>query len=288
MNVMEKIIKNEQNSKVGFVKQNRIEQRFAELKKENKKAFITYVTACFPDYEHTIEILFSQEKAGVDVVELGVPFSDPIADGPVIQSASFEAIQKGANLVKTFECVKQAREKGLKMPIIFMLYYNTICFYGIENFIKKCNEVGVDGIIVPDLPFEEQDDLQRAIDKNSKDKTIIIQLVSPVSRDRMDMILKDARGFVYCVSSMGVTGQGGNFHREVSNYLESVKEKTDIPVMLGFGIRTFDDISKLIDKVDGAIVGTHFIEVLRENDFSVDEAYKYSKEFKDALDLAVK
>ena len=174
------------------------------------------------------------------------------------------------------------------MPIIFMLYYNTICFYGIENFIKKCNEVGVDGIIVPDLPFEEQDDLQRAIDKNSKDKTIIIQLVSPVSRDRMDMILKDARGFVYCVSSMGVTGQGGNFHREVSNYLESVKEKTDIPVMLGFGIRTFDDISKLIDKVDGAIVGTHFIEVLRENDFSVDEAYKYSKEFKDALDLAVK
>ena len=102
------------------------------------------------------------------------------------------------------------------------------------------------------------------------------------------MILKDARGFVYCVSSMGVTGQGGNFHREVSNYLESVKEKTDIPVMLGFGIRTFDDISKLIDKVDGAIVGTHFIEVLRENDFSVDEAYKYSKEFKDALDLAVK
>ncbi|SES01486.1 tryptophan synthase subunit alpha [Lachnobacterium bovis] len=285
MNNMESIITN----KIGKNEsKNRIEKCFENLKNENKKAFITYVTAGYPDYETTKQILFSQEKAGVDLIELGIPFSDPIADGPVIQKASFDAIQKGANLIKTFECLKEVRKQGLKIPVIFMLYYNTIYFCGLEKFVKMCVDAGVDGVIVPDLPFEEQDELQNEIDKYAKNKIFIIQLVSPISKNRMDMILNNAKGFVYCVSSMGVTGQNADFYNEVEDYLETVKNKTSIPIALGFGIRKYDDVEKIIDKVDGVIVGTRLIEVLMENDFSVSEAYEYSKKFKDTLEMKIK
>ena len=261
--------------------ENRIEARLRTLQEKKEKAFITYITAGLPNLEKTKELIKAQEEAGCDIVELGIPFSDPIADGPVIQQASFEAIQNGASLKKIFVCMEELRAEGLQMPVVFMMYYNTVMHYGIREFAKKCQEVGVDGLIIPDLPFEEQDELKEALGKD--DRTILLQLVSPVSKERVPMILENARGFVYCVSSMGVTGQSANFHKEVMNYLTYVKEQSKIPVMMGFGIRTAADVASMKDMIDGAIVGSHFIELLRESGFRAEAASEYIRNFKKEL-----
>ena len=257
---------------------NRIEERMALLKQKNEKAFITYITAGLPDPEGTKALIRAQEEAGVDVVELGIPFSDPIADGPVIQAASYQSICRGTNLKMVFRLMEEIRKEGVAIPVVFMMYYNTILNYGIEAFAAKCHEAGVDGLIVPDLPFEEQDALQAALDK--EDGAILIQLVSPVSGDRIPMILEHARGFVYCVSSMGVTGQAGTFHKEVLNYLSKVKAVSKIPVMMGFGIRTPEDIAPMRDLIDGAIVGSHLIRLLEQSDYSIQAAKDYCSNFK--------
>jgi tryptophan synthase alpha chain len=212
---------------------NRIEERLAALKEEGKKAFITYTTAGLPDYDTTKKIMSAQEKAGIDIMEIGVPFSDPIADGPVIQDASFKAIQNGASLEGTFTMMGEVRKAGLNSPVVFMLYYNTVYHYGVENFVNKCIENGVDGLIIPDLPFEEQGEIKDVLAKNEK-SPILIQLVSPVSKGRIPMLLENARGFVYCVSQMGVTGKGANFHSQIREYLTEVKKESKIPVMMGF------------------------------------------------------
>lgn len=260
---------------------NRIEARMQELKENKAKAFITYITAGLPDLNATKEILKAQERGGCDVVELGVPFSDPVADGPVIQDASYRAICGGVNLKKIFAMLEEARGEGLKVPIIFMMYYNTVLHYGIEAFVKKCNEVGVDGLIIPDLPFEEQEEIRQYLDLS--DQTILIQLVSPVSAERIPKLLDGARGFVYCVSSMGVTGQGADFHKEVKSYLKKVKDVSKIPVMMGFGISTAEDVEPMKDLIDGAIVGSHFIQLMEQNNFEPQAAEDYCREFKTAL-----
>lgn len=260
---------------------NRIEERMNQLKERGEKAFITYITAGLPDLEHTKAIIRAQQEAGVDVIELGVPFSDPVADGPVIQDASYEAICGGTTLKKIFVTMKEMRKDGITVPIVFMMYYNTILHYGVEEFAKKCAEVGVDGLIIPDLPFEEQEELSNCL--AGQETTILIQLVSPVSGRRIPMILKNARGFVYCVSSMGVTGQGADFHKEVISYLKKVKEVAEIPVMMGFGIRTAEDVQPMKDIIDGAIVGSHFITLMRENNYSTEAAKEYCSTFKKTL-----
>lgn len=257
---------------------NRIEEKLAQLKSKQEKAFITYLTAGLPDMEKTKAIVKAQETAGTDIVEIGVPFSDPIADGPVIQQASYESILGGTNIHKCFSAVEELRAEGCGLPIIFMLYYNTVCHYGVEKFVEKCRAVGVDGLIIPDLPLEEQDELRALLD--GQDETILIQLVSPVSKQRVPEILKDARGFVYCVSSMGVTGQSGSFHREIINYLADVKAQSPIPVMMGFGITKAADIAPMKDSIDGAIVGSHFINLMRENGFAPEAAAEYCSTFK--------
>ena len=256
---------------------NRIESRLEHLKEENKKAFITYVTAGLPDMDTTKRIIKAQEEAGTSIIELGVPFSDPIADGPVIQEASYEAILGGANLEKTFSCVKELREEGVEIPIVFMMYYNTVLHYGLEEFAKTCNATGVDGLIIPDLPFEEQSELMDELEKY--DATILLQLISPVSGERIPKILENARGFVYCVSSMGVTGQSADFHKEIINYLKNVKAISKIPVMMGFGIRTAGDVEPMKEYIDGAIVGTHFINILRESNFDTRVVKEYCSSF---------
>lgn len=263
---------------------NRIEQTLAELQERGEKAFITYITAGLPDYGRTEALIRAQAEAGVDIIELGIPFSDPVADGPVIQAASYDAIQGGATLEKTFLCMEEMRRSGVRIPIIFMMYYNTVLHYGVEAFAVRCAKAGVDGVIVPDLPYEEQEELKRALlSAEGGSETLLIQLVSPVSGARVPMILKEARGFVYCVSSMGVTGQGGDFHREVVSYLSRVKEQSDIPVMMGFGICSAADVAPMKHVVDGVIVGTHFIKLLRENDFDTDVAAQYCSTFKREL-----
>lgn len=260
---------------------NRIEAKLEQLKKKKEKAFITYLTAGLPDMEKTKAVIKAQEAAGTDIAEIGVPFSDPIADGPVIQQASYESILGGTNIHACFAAVEELRAEGCELPLIFMLYYNTICHYGVEKFVERCREAGVDGLIVPDLPLEEQEEIKAAL--NGQDETILIQLVSPVSGQRVQKILKDARGFVYCVSSMGVTGQSGSFHKEVLHYLADVKAKSRIPVMMGFGITQASDIAPMKDFIDGAIVGSHFISLLRENDFAPEAAAAYCSAFKSEL-----
>ncbi len=260
---------------------NRIEEKMSLLQQKGEKAFITYVTAGLPDIETTKALIRAQEAAGTDVIELGVPFSDPIADGPVIQQASFEAIQNGMTLDKAFACMEDIRAEGAQIPIIFMLYYNTVMHCGIQNFVDRCRAVGVDGLIIPDLPYEEQDDMNAAL--AGQDDTILIQLVSPISAQRIPMILEHARGFVYCVSSMGVTGQAADFHKEVVRYLTDVKRQSQIPVMMGFGIRTAADVAPMKDIIDGAIVGSHFIELLRASNYSPAAAAEYCSTFKNDL-----
>lgn len=261
---------------------NRIEERLAALKEEGKKAFITYTTAGLPDYDTTKKIMFAQERAGVDIMEIGVPFSDPIADGPVIQNASYNAILGGASLEGIFDMMGEVRESGLNTPVVFMLYYNTVYHYGLENFVDKCIENGIDGLIIPDLPFEEQGELKEVL-VGKEASPILIQLVSPVSKDRIPMLLDGARGFVYCVSQMGVTGKGANFHSQIREYLTEVKKESKIPVMMGFGIRTASDVAPLEDIIDGAIVGSHFIKLLEKSNFSEDAVIEYITTFKKEL-----
>ncbi|MCR4842873.1 MAG: tryptophan synthase subunit alpha [Eubacterium sp.] len=257
---------------------NRIEQRMQELSAKGEKAFITYQTAGLPDMGRCVEVMKAIEEAGVDVIELGVPFSDPIADGPVIQDASFRSIQKGTTLVSTFEAVEKARGEGLNVPIIFMLYYNTVMYYGVEKFVERCREVGVDGIIIPDLPLEEQGEIKGYLE--GADSPIMIELVSPVSAERIPKIVKGAKGFIYCVSAMGVTGQSGSFYGTINQYLQDVKDAADIPVMMGFGIRTAEDIAPMKGIIDGAIVGSHFINIMEESAYDVNVARDYVSTFK--------
>ncbi|PXV93668.1 tryptophan synthase alpha chain [Lachnotalea glycerini] len=259
---------------------NRIEKRLQELKIENKKALITYMTAGLPSLQGTKDIILAQDEAGCDVIELGVPFSDPVADGPVIQDASFKAIQLGVNLKKVFTIVENVRKES-QIPIVLMLYYNTILYYGVKAFVERCIGVGVDGLIIPDLPFEEQGEINEFLGK--EEAPILIQLVSPVSKNRIPKILEHARGFVYCVSSMGVTGQDASFHKNIIDYLKQVKNESRIPVMMGFGIRTAKDVEPMKHIIDGVIVGSYFIQLMEENDYQIDKIKEYCKSFKKQL-----
>ena len=261
--------------------ENRIEQRMQQLQEKGEKAFITYMTAGLPSMEGCKELIKAQEQAGTDVLELGIPFSDPVADGPVIQAASYKSIQLGTNLKKVFALMKEVRAEGVELPIIFMMYYNTALYFGLENFVEECIKSGVDGLIIPDLPLEEQGELQQFLQK--EDAPILIELVSPVSADRIPTILEGARGFVYCVSGMGVTGQSGNFHKQILNYLASVKKVSKIPVMMGFGIEEAKDVAPMKEVIDGAIVGSHFIKLLEANDYATKAAAEYCSRFKKEL-----
>ncbi len=261
---------------------NRIEKRLALLEEAGHKAFITYMTAGLPDIERCAELIRVQEEAGTDILELGIPFSDPVADGPVIQDASFRSIQKGTNLKKVFDMVEKLRTEGCEIPLVFMMYYNTVSFYGLAAFVAKCAAVGIDGLIIPDLPYEEQGNLKKVLDKTSE-APILIQLVAPVSKQRIPMILKNARGFVYCVSSMGVTGQDATFHKDILQYLQKVRSVSTIPVMMGFGIRTAQDIMPMKDVIDGCIVGSHFIQLMEQNQYNTEAIKEYITTFKNEM-----
>ena len=243
---------------------NRIEKKLQTIQEKKEKAFITYITAGLPDMEHCAKLIRAQEEAGLDILELGIPFSDPAADGPVIQDASYRSILKGTNLRKCFELVDGVRKDGCELPIVFMMYYNTVLHYGLEAFAEKCAKVGVDGLIIPDLPLEEQQPLKDALAKPNA--TILIQLVAPVSGKRIPEILK-----------------GASFHKEVISYLKSVKEQAQIPIMMGFGIRTAADVAPMKDIIDGVIVGSHFINLMEENQYDLDVAKAYIQTFKTEL-----
>lgn len=261
---------------------NRIEEKLEHIREKGEKAFITYMTCGLPDMEGCRQLIKAQEEAGTDILELGIPFSDPVADGPVIQAASYKSIALGTSLKSSLKLVEAVRKEGCEIPIVFMMYFNTIFYFGIEDFVKACIKAGVDGVIVPDLPFEEQKQLQDELARDEQ-SPILIQLVSPVSKERIPMLLENARGFVYCVSSMGVTGQAAEFHKDVLDYLKQVKEASKIPVMMGFGIRTYKDVLPMKEVIDGCIVGSHFINLLEEHQYDVNIAKEYCSSFRKGL-----
>lgn len=240
---------------------NRIDKKFIELKEKGKKAFIGFITAGDPTLEKTKSLVSALEEANTDIIEIGIPYSDPLADGPVIQMAALRAFEnKELSVARIMETVKEIRE-NTEIPILFLVYINTIIVYGKEKFIKECVEVGIDGLIIPDLPLEEREELLEVI---SETDLALIPLVAPTSRDRIEKIVEGCKGFVYCVSSLGVTGRNSEFYSDVYNYLEDVRKKTNLPIAVGFGISKPKDIEDLRDYVDGIIVGTAIVKKVEE------------------------
>ncbi|MBR1445312.1 MAG: tryptophan synthase subunit alpha, partial [Firmicutes bacterium] len=198
---------------------NRIDKKFGELKKDRKKAFIPYICAGDPSIEDTEKLIYALEEVGCDIIELGVPYSDPLADGPVIQAAGLRSLNGGYKLGKMFDMIKRVREKS-DVPLAIMVYYSTIFGYGRERFIKECIEAGADGLIIPDLPYEEYDEIKPIIDKTD---LAMVPLIAITSDERIPMLVKEAKGFVYCVSSLGVTGERKNFDKRVDEFIKNVK-----------------------------------------------------------------
>lgn len=239
---------------------NRIDKTFNELKEKNEKALITFLTAGDPSIEKTKKAIFSKIKSGVDIIEIGIPYSDPLADGPTIQAASQRALDNGVTLEKIFDMVKEVREES-QIPLVFLVYYNTLLGFGVETFISSCKEIGIDGLIIPDLPLEERDELLPYL----KDSEIyLIPLVAPTSKERISSIIKGMGGFVYCVSTLGVTGNKGGFYRDVDNFLTSVKEISHLPIAVGFGVSSSEDFKRFSPFVDGVIVGSAVVSTLEK------------------------
>lgn len=261
---------------------NRIEARLEQVKAENKKALITFVTAGCGGYSMTEEIVLEMEKSGADIIEIGIPFSDPIAEGPVIQEASLKALKCGTTLAGTFEMVKDLRKKT-NAPLLFMMYVNTIFRYGTEKFFAQCKEYGIDGVIVPDLPYEEFEEISGEAEKNG---VIPISLVTPVSFGRTEKIAKSAKGFLYCVSSTGVTGVRENMNTDFSDLFANIRKYSNVPNILGFGISSAEQASHLKQYCDGIIVGSAIVRLIDENDKagSVKKISEFTSSLRKALD----
>ena len=224
---------------------------------ESGKAFIPFVTCGDPSLEVTEQIVYAMERAGADLIELGIPFSDPTAEGPVIQEANIRALKGNVTTDKIFDLVVKLR-KTVKVPMVFMTYANVVYSYDSEKFIKKCKEVGIDGLILPDIPFEEKDEFDGICKKYDID---LISLIAPTSHERITRIAKEASGFVYCVSSLGVTGTRTNITTDIGAMVKLVKDSKDIPCAVGFGISTPEQAKAMADKSDGAIVGSAIVKL---------------------------
>lgn len=251
--------------------------RVSEVFKDNK-AFIPFITAGDPDIETTEKLVHSMTKAGADLIELGIPFSDPVAEGPVIQEASYRSLSAGTTIDKIFSMVERIR-KSNKVPLAFMTYINPIYNYGIERFMKVCSRLGVDALIVADLPFEERNELKAVSDQY---QITLISMISPTSQKRIPMIVKEAEGFIYCVSSMGVTGVRSEISCEIGSLIRSVKAVKDIPCAIGFGISSPTQAQKLATLSDGIIVGSAIVEIIaKHGGDSIPYVEAYVRKMKD-------
>ncbi|MCD7878443.1 MAG: tryptophan synthase subunit alpha [Candidatus Gastranaerophilales bacterium] len=247
---------------------------------EKGKAFIGFLTAGDPDLETTKECIFAMEQAGADLIEIGIPFSDPIAEGIVIQNANIRALNSGTNLDKIFKLVKEIREKT-SIPLVFLTYINPVFNYGYERFFKTCNNIGIDGLIIPDLPFEERSEIQEIAEKYNVD---IISLIAPTSNDRIKEIAKSAKGFVYVVSSMGVTGVRKEITTDVKSIVKLVKETTTTPCAIGFGISTPEQAKHFSQIADGVIVGSAIVKIIEKYGKSAPRYVQdYVKQMKEAI-----
>lgn len=247
---------------------------------KNGKAFIGFVTAGDPDLDASLEIMTAMAKGGCDLIEIGIPFSDPIAEGPVIQEADLRALASGTTTDKVFDLTKKLSER-VDIPLVYMTYLNVLFKYGYDKFFQNSKDVGVSGVIVPDLPYEEKDEVQSVADKYDID---VISLVAPTSEDRIKMIAGDAKGFIYTVSSMGVTGMRNKITTDLSAIVSHIKSVTNIPVAIGFGINTPEQAKKYSGIADGVIVGSAIVNIVSEHGKAAPKyVFDYVKSMKDAI-----
>jgi tryptophan synthase alpha chain len=238
----------------------RIDTRFAELKKEGRAAFVTFLMAGDPDIETSLAIIKALPKAGADIIEIGMPFTDPMADGPAIQASGLRALKAGTTLKKTLDLVRRFRTGDEATPIILMGYYNPIYIYGVERFLVDAKAAGVDGLILVDMPAEEDDELCIPALKAGLN---FIRLATPTTDDkRLPAVLANTSGFVYYVSITGITGSASADTEQVAAAVARIKRHTDLPVCVGFGIRTPDQARAIADRADGAVVGTALVDAL--------------------------
>ena len=252
-----------------------IEKAFA-----NGKAFIPFITCGDPNLETTKKIVHSMAANGADLIELGIPFSDPTAEGPVIQSANLRALTGGVNTEKIFDMVKELRQ-DISIPMVFMTYSNVVFSYGADKFISTCAEIGIDGLILPDLPFEEKKEFDDTCKKYGVD---LVSLIAPTSANRIAMIAKEAQGFIYIVSSLGVTGVRSEINTDIASLVKLVRENSSVPCAVGFGISTPEQAAKMASISDGAIVGSAIVKLIAEHGENAAEPVgEYVKKMKDAL-----
>ncbi len=254
---------------------NRIAKAF-----DHGKAFVAFITCGDPDLETTGKVVRQAAANGADLIELGIPFSDPTAEGPVIQGANIRALSGGVTTDKIFEFVKDLR-RDVDIPMVFMTYANVVFSYGTEKFVKICSEIGIDGLILPDVPYEEKADFQPTCQKYGLS---LISMIAPTSHDRIAMIAKEAEGFLYIVSSLGVTGERQAITTDIGAIVDVVRQNTDIPCAIGFGISTPDQASTMAQKADGVIVGSAIVRRLAEYGRDAAEPVgEYVKSMKDAI-----
>ena len=253
----------------------RIAEAFA-----NGKAFIPFLTCGDPSLEVTEQLIYAMEEAGADLIELGIPFSDPTAEGPVIQAANVRALSGGVTTDKIFDMVKRLRQ-NTKIPMVFMTYANVVFSYGTERFIQKAASLGMDGLILPDVPFEEKEEFDSVCKKYGLD---LFSLIAPTSHERITQIAKEAEGLVYCVSSLGVTGMRSAITTDIGAMVQLVKAAKDIPCAVGFGISTPEQAAAMAAKSDGAIVGSAIVKLCGQyKEACVPYVKEYVKSMKDAV-----
>lgn len=247
----------------------RIDKRFARLKEQGRPALVTFITAGDPDFDTALSLLKQLPAAGADIIELGMPFSDPMADGPAIQASSLRALKAGQNMKRTLEMVREFRKTDNETPIILMGYYNPIYVYPVPDFLDDASQAGVDGLIVVDLPPEADEELcLPALEKNIS----FIRLAAPTTNDkRLPTVLKNTSGFVYYVSIAGITGTRAPDAKSVSTQITRIKGKTELPVVVGFGIKTQEQAKSFAAIADGVVVGSAFVTTIAE---SLDEQDK--------------
>ena len=257
---------------------NRIEAAF-----KKKPIFMPYFPLGFPDLETSINVIEALANNGADLIEVGLSFSDPLADGPVIQKATQVALEKGITIKKSLEAVKELRARGVDIPLVLMGYYNPMLAYGLERFVCDALEAGADGFIVPDLPAEESEEFVRATHALALQPPLIQMLAPTTPDERMESIARNTKGFVYLVSVTGVTGERKSISEGLGGLIARVREHTDVPVCVGFGIGTPEQAYEVGQMADGVIVGSACVKTIGGSENPVEAAKQFAAEFRDAL-----
>ena len=255
---------------------NRIENAF-----KNKPIFMPYFPLGYPDLDISIDVIEALAKNGADLIEVGLSFSDPLADGPVIQKATQVALEQGITVKKSLAAIAELRKRGVTIPLILMGYFNPMLAYGLEKFVRDAHEAGADGFIVPDLPPEEAEEFYAAI--RGLDMPLIPMLSPTSSSDRMEMIARNAKGFIYLVSVIGITGERKSLAEGLGDLIAQVREHTSVPVCVGFGIGTPEQAKAVGKMADGVIVGTACVKTIGGSQTPVETAKQFAAEFRSAL-----